>query len=107
MLEVQHHMMLTIRLSGFSCALCARFVAPGRLEVPLYFGIAIPDGSSRYYFFSNSKGKEADETFTSKHKHDFNMVARKYDLDVYLALVHVIVYNCHSPSLICFTHDLT
>ena len=32
-LEFQHHMMHTIRLSCFSFALCACFVAPGRLEV--------------------------------------------------------------------------
>lgn len=36
-----------------------------------------------------------------------NMVARKYDLDVYLALVHVSAYMRNSLSLICFTQDDT
>ena len=73
----------------------------------LYFRIAIPDGSSMYYASRIQKVKNVTTHSQSRHKHDCNMVARKCDLDVCLALAHVSAYRCNSPSLICFTHDVT
>ena len=81
-------MMLTIRLSSLSFVLCAHFVAPGRLEV-VVSGIAIPGWIHEVLFLSNSKRIVFDDILTKQTQADVNMVARKYDLDVYLALVHV------------------
>ena len=88
--EVRHLMMLAICLSSFSFVLCARFVAPGRPEVLVYFrnrnsgmdlrGI-IPLGFKRI--------SVRRHTLTKLTQADLNMVARKHGLDVYLALVHV------------------
>ena len=51
--------------------LCAQFEAPGRLEVLLYFRIAIPDGSSRYYSSRIQNIENLTTHSQSRHKHDF------------------------------------
>ena len=51
--------------------LCAQFEAPGRLEVLLYFRIAIPDGSSRYYSSRIQNFHNLTTHSQSRHKHDF------------------------------------